>query len=65
MAQTIETDGPDRWEAERQNEGRQTTIAYLISSRDYDVVRLIRNEYLVLLHGTRIFDICRNKFFLE
>jgi hypothetical protein len=50
MAQTIETDGPDRWEAERQNEGRQTTIAYLISSRDYDVVRLIRNEYLVLLH---------------
>jgi hypothetical protein len=34
MAQTIETDGPDRWEIEQQNEGRQTTIAYLISSRD-------------------------------
>jgi hypothetical protein len=41
-ATTVTTDGRDRLKAERQNgrtRGRQTTIAYLISSTDIDIIR--------------------------
>jgi hypothetical protein len=51
MAWAIGTDGPDRWEAERYNQGRQTTFAALISSRDIYIMYfgILYNLFVCLL----------------